>query len=50
MHFFDDCVNSKITLKQFVEQYENALKVKVQKEKQEDFKSSSIGINRQNVL
>ncbi|CAL9007765.1 unnamed protein product [Prunus brigantina] len=43
--FFDDHVNSKTTLKQFVEQYENALKVKVQKEKQEDFKSSSIGFD-----
>ncbi|BBH07400.1 FAR1-related sequence 5 [Prunus dulcis] len=43
--FFDDHVNSKTTLKQFVEQYENALKVKVEKEKQEDFKSSSIGFD-----
>ncbi|KAA8524958.1 hypothetical protein F0562_011404 [Nyssa sinensis] len=38
MHaFFDGYVNVKTTLKQFVEQYENALKDKVQKETQEDF-------------
>ncbi|XP_031284690.1 protein FAR1-RELATED SEQUENCE 5-like [Pistacia vera] len=40
MHaFFDGYVNSKTTLKQFVEQYENALRDKVEKEKEADFKS-----------
>lgn len=37
--FFDGYVNSKTTLKQFVDQYENALRSKVQKEDQEDFNS-----------
>ncbi|XP_074374842.1 protein FAR-RED IMPAIRED RESPONSE 1-like [Apium graveolens] len=37
--FFDGYVNSKTTLKQFVEQYENALASKVSKENQEDFNS-----------
>ncbi|XP_034223833.1 protein FAR-RED IMPAIRED RESPONSE 1-like [Prunus dulcis] len=38
MHaFFDGYVNSKTTLKQFVEQYENALHNKVEKEKLADF-------------
>lgn len=32
MHFFDKFVNSKITLKQFVEQYDNALRDKREKE------------------
>ncbi|XP_034225566.1 protein FAR-RED IMPAIRED RESPONSE 1-like [Prunus dulcis] len=42
--FFDDHVNSKTTLKQFVEQYENALMTKVEKENQADYKSSSADI------
>ena len=37
--FFDGYVTSSTTLKQFVEQYENALRSKVQKENQEDFNS-----------
>ncbi|XP_028110444.1 protein FAR-RED IMPAIRED RESPONSE 1-like [Camellia sinensis] len=37
--FFDGYVNPKTTLKQFVEQYDNALRNKVEKEKQADFKS-----------
>ncbi|KAK1274266.1 Protein FAR1-RELATED SEQUENCE 5 [Acorus gramineus] len=37
--FFDDYVNSKTTLKQFVEQYDNALKSKVEKEEKADFHS-----------
>ena len=40
MHaFFDSYINSKTTLKQFVEQYENALAKKVENENQEDFNS-----------
>ncbi|KAI8538678.1 hypothetical protein RHMOL_Rhmol09G0123300 [Rhododendron molle] len=39
-HYFDDYINSKTTLKQFVEQYENALVKKVDNEKNEDTKSS----------
>ncbi|XP_031285457.1 protein FAR-RED IMPAIRED RESPONSE 1-like [Pistacia vera] len=40
MHaFFDGYVNSKTTLKQFVEQYENALCDKVEKENEADFRS-----------
>ncbi|KAK0600697.1 hypothetical protein LWI29_017563 [Acer saccharum] len=40
MHaFFDGYVNSKTTLKQFVEQYENALRDKVEKENLADFNS-----------
>ncbi|KAI9199957.1 hypothetical protein LWI28_000842 [Acer negundo] len=40
MHaFFDGYVNSKTSLKQFVEQYENALHDKVEKEKHADFNS-----------
>ncbi|XP_028085082.1 protein FAR1-RELATED SEQUENCE 5-like [Camellia sinensis] len=40
MHvFFDGYVNSKTTLKQFVEQCDNALTSKVEKEKKADFKS-----------
>ncbi|KAI8530416.1 hypothetical protein RHMOL_Rhmol11G0056600 [Rhododendron molle] len=39
-HYFDDYINSKTTLKQFVEQYENALAKKVDNEKNEDTKSS----------
>ena len=35
MHFFDGYVNSKTTLKQFVEQYSNELKSKVKKEFEE---------------
>ncbi|KAI8526935.1 hypothetical protein RHMOL_Rhmol12G0037400 [Rhododendron molle] len=38
--YFDDYINSKTTLKQFVEQYENALAKKVANEKNEDTKSS----------
>ena len=34
--FFDGYVNSKTTLKQFVEQYSNALRNKVHKEMEED--------------
>ncbi|XP_022845367.1 protein FAR-RED IMPAIRED RESPONSE 1-like [Olea europaea var. sylvestris] len=42
MHaFFDGYVHSKTTLKQFVEQYEQALRNKVEKEFQADFKSFS---------
>ncbi|XP_028101345.1 protein FAR1-RELATED SEQUENCE 9-like [Camellia sinensis] len=37
--FFDGYVNSKTTLKQFVEQYDNALRSKVKKEMKADFKS-----------
>ncbi|XP_028078415.1 protein FAR1-RELATED SEQUENCE 5-like [Camellia sinensis] len=37
--FFDGYVNSKTTLKQFVEQYDNALRSKVEKEAKADFKS-----------
>ncbi|XP_038722016.1 protein FAR1-RELATED SEQUENCE 6-like [Tripterygium wilfordii] len=37
--FFDGYVHSKTTLKQFVEQYENALKSKVEKEYQADYES-----------
>ena len=37
--FFDGYVNSKTTLKQFNEQYNNALKSKVEKEMKTDFKS-----------
>ncbi|XP_022858998.1 protein FAR1-RELATED SEQUENCE 5-like [Olea europaea var. sylvestris] len=39
--FFDGYVHSKTSLKQFVEQYERALKNKVEKEIQADFKSFS---------
>ncbi|XP_031273009.1 protein FAR-RED IMPAIRED RESPONSE 1-like [Pistacia vera] len=40
MHpFFDGYVNSKTTLKQFVEQYDNALRDKVEKENEANFKS-----------
>ncbi|KAK2641451.1 hypothetical protein Ddye_023214 [Dipteronia dyeriana] len=40
MHaFFDGYINSKTTLKQFVEQYENALRDKVEKERHTDFNS-----------
>lgn len=39
--FFDGYVHSKISLKQFVEQYERALRSKVEKEFQADFKSFS---------
>ncbi|KAI8549703.1 hypothetical protein RHMOL_Rhmol06G0045800 [Rhododendron molle] len=39
-HYFDDYINSKTTLKQFVEQYENTLAKKVDNEKNEDMKSS----------
>ncbi|XP_028125168.1 protein FAR-RED IMPAIRED RESPONSE 1-like [Camellia sinensis] len=37
--FFDGYVNSKTTLKQFVEQYNNALRSKVEKETKVDFNS-----------
>jgi hypothetical protein len=37
--FFDGYVNSKTTLKQFVEQYDNALKDKIEKESLADFHS-----------
>ncbi|GMP67967.1 hypothetical protein CsSME_00027751 [Camellia sinensis var. sinensis] len=37
--FFNGYVNPKTTLKQFVEQYDNALRSKVEKEKKSDFKS-----------
>ncbi|GMP68049.1 hypothetical protein CsSME_00027801 [Camellia sinensis var. sinensis] len=37
--FFDGYVNSKTTLKQFVKQYDNALRSKVKKETKTDFKS-----------
>ncbi|XP_028123610.1 protein FAR-RED IMPAIRED RESPONSE 1-like [Camellia sinensis] len=37
--FFDGYVNPKTTLKHFVEQYDNALRNKVEKEKTVDFKS-----------
>ncbi|CAL5338151.1 unnamed protein product [Camellia sinensis] len=37
--FFDGYVNSKTILKQFVEQYDNALRSKVEKETKADFKS-----------
>ncbi|XP_071728062.1 protein FAR-RED IMPAIRED RESPONSE 1-like [Rutidosis leptorrhynchoides] len=37
--FFDDYVNSKTSLRQFVEQYDNALKSKIEKETKADFDS-----------
>lgn len=37
MQFFDDYVTSKTSLKQFVEQYDNALKSKVEKENKVDY-------------
>ncbi|XP_073138623.1 protein FAR1-RELATED SEQUENCE 5-like [Henckelia pumila] len=37
--FFDGYVHSKTSLKQFMEQYEQALRIKVEKEFQADFKS-----------
>ncbi|KAG6480028.1 hypothetical protein ZIOFF_063505 [Zingiber officinale] len=37
--FFDEYVHSKTSLKQFVEQYDNALKKKIEKEKHLDFGS-----------
>ncbi|XP_044505676.1 protein FAR-RED IMPAIRED RESPONSE 1-like isoform X2 [Mangifera indica] len=37
--FFDGYINAKTTLKQFVEQYENVLHDKVEKEREADFKS-----------
>jgi len=37
--FFDGYINSKTTLKQFVEHYDNALRSKVEKETKVDFKS-----------
>ncbi|XP_048127783.1 protein FAR-RED ELONGATED HYPOCOTYL 3-like [Rhodamnia argentea] len=39
--FFDDYVSSKTSLKQFVEQYDNALKSKVEKENKADYFSSN---------
>lgn len=42
--FFDGYVNSKTTLKQFVEQYENALRAKVEKERLADFGSLNASI------
>ncbi|XP_060958556.1 protein FAR-RED IMPAIRED RESPONSE 1 [Cannabis sativa] len=39
--FFDGYVNSKITLKQFVEQYDSALRDKMEKENRADFQSFS---------
>ncbi|KAL2466693.1 Protein FAR1-RELATED SEQUENCE 5 [Abeliophyllum distichum] len=39
--FFDGYVNSKTSLKQFVEQYKRALRSKVEKEFQADFRSYS---------
>lgn len=45
MHaFFDGYVTSRTTLKQFVEQYENALRSKVQKENQDDFNSFNLRV------
>ena len=41
MPFFDGYVNSKTTLKQFVEQFNHALTSKVEKEVREDMKSLS---------
>ncbi|CAL9001341.1 unnamed protein product [Prunus brigantina] len=43
--FFDGYVNSKTTLKQFLEQYENALRTKVEKEKHEDSKTFTESFN-----
>nr|XP_043625945.1 protein FAR1-RELATED SEQUENCE 5-like [Erigeron canadensis] len=40
--FFDKYVNKKTTLKQFVEQYENALRDRAEKENKEDFNSYNI--------
>ncbi|WOL00563.1 protein FAR1-RELATED SEQUENCE 6 [Canna indica] len=37
--FFDEYVNSKTSLRQFVEQYDNALRSKVEKENKADFDS-----------
>ncbi|KAH7518486.1 hypothetical protein FEM48_Zijuj09G0176500 [Ziziphus jujuba var. spinosa] len=39
--FFDDYINSKTTLKQFVEQYDNALRSKVERKLCADFQSFS---------
>ncbi|KAL6545306.1 hypothetical protein OROGR_009180 [Orobanche gracilis] len=39
--FFDEYVNSKTSLRQFVEQYDSALKSKVEKENKADFASSN---------
>ncbi|KAJ8484644.1 hypothetical protein OPV22_017129 [Ensete ventricosum] len=39
--FFEGYVNSKTTIKQFVERYDKALKIKVEKELQEDLNSFS---------
>lgn len=47
MHaFFDSYVNSKTTLKQFLEQYDNALRSKVEKECQAEAKSFSQQLSR----
>lgn len=37
--YFDDYINSKTTLKQFVKQYDNGLMKKIQKENDSDFYS-----------
>ena len=37
--FFDGCVNSKTSMRQFVEQYDNTLKSKMEKENKADFDS-----------
>ncbi|KAK6930226.1 FAR1 DNA binding domain [Dillenia turbinata] len=42
--FFDGYVNSRTTLKQFVEQYDQALKFRVEREAQSDFHSYSLRI------
>lgn len=42
--FFDGCVNSKTTIKQFVEQYDKALRNKVEKEHLADFQCFSTWI------
>ncbi|XP_057959186.1 protein FAR1-RELATED SEQUENCE 6-like [Malania oleifera] len=39
--FFDGYVNSKTSLKQFVQQYDSALRIKIEKETQADFKDFS---------
>ncbi|XP_071738671.1 protein FAR-RED ELONGATED HYPOCOTYL 3-like [Rutidosis leptorrhynchoides] len=44
--FFDDYVNSKTSLWQFVEQYDNALKSKIEKENKADFDSLNAKENK----
>ncbi|KAM7482744.1 hypothetical protein LguiB_007327 [Lonicera macranthoides] len=47
---FDGYVHANTTLKQFGEQYENALRSKVQKEDQDDFNSFNSKVPRITVI